>query len=60
MSVEIVVDNMRDFAQAEMYLFKLTFDRYVKFEIFIMSTGETYFYETQYQPEYGVWLIETI
>lgn len=60
MSVEIVVENMQQFIAAEMYLFKLEFNQHIKFDIFIRSTGETYFYETQYQPEIDKWLVETI
>ncbi len=60
MSVEIVVEDMQQFIAAEMYLFKLEFNQYIKFDIFIRSTSETYSYETQYQPEIDKWLVETI
>ena len=60
MSVEIVVENMQQFIAAEMYLFKLEFNQHIQFDIFVRSTGETYCYETQYQPEIDKWLVETI
>ena len=60
MSVEIVVDTEKDFISVEMYLFKLEFDRHIDFNIFVESTGQTWFYETQYQPEINKWLVETI
>ena len=60
MNVDITVKDMQEFIDAEMYLFKLEFDKYIKFEIFVYSTGETYFYETQYQPELNKWFVETI
>lgn len=60
MSVEIVVDTMQEFIDAEMYLFKLEFNRHIKFDIFVRETGESWFYETQYQPEVDKWFVETI
>ena len=60
MTVEIVVENTQDFIAAEMYLFKLEFDRHIKFDIFVRATGQTWFYETQYQPEIDKWFVETI
>lgn len=58
--VEIVVKDEQEFIYAEMYLFKLTFDRHISFEIFVTSTGKTWFYETQYQPELDNWVVVTI
>lgn len=60
MRVEILVDDMKQFADAEMYLFGLEFDRHISFEIFVYSTGETWFYSTEYHPEIDKWLVETI
>ena len=60
MRVEIIVRNEKEFIDAEMYLFKLEFDCHVDFEIFVISTGETWLYETVYQPEIDKWLVETI
>lgn len=60
MRIEIIVRNEKEFIDAEMYLFKLEFDRHVNFEIFVASTGKTWFYETVYQQEIDKWLVETI
>ena len=60
MRVEIVVENEQEFIAAEMYLFKLEFDCHVYFDTFVRSTGETYSYESVYQPKIDKWLVETI
>lgn len=60
MKVEIVVDNEKDFVQAEQDLFAMTAGQYMIFSIHVTSTGITYFYETQYNKDVDAWLVVTI
>lgn len=60
MKVEIVVDNMEEFAQMESELFGMESTRYMFCSIHVVSTGITYYYETQYNAVTNSWLFVTI
>lgn len=59
MMVDIVVKNEDDFKKAEIDLFGKRFNDHMEFTIFVESTGDTWFYETQYMPQFETWLVVT-
>jgi hypothetical protein len=59
MMVDITVRNEEEFKKAEMELFGRKFQEYMEFTIFVESTGDTWFYETQYLPQFEAWLVAT-
>lgn len=60
MRVDFVVDNEKEFIEREMDLFGMAASQYMTFSIHVISTGITYYYETEYNKDTDSWLVVTI